>query len=52
MIYQDNWGQAAQLASQVGLSPEQVTEAQARAEKLKTKGQVTAASDAPPVLIK
>ncbi|MBH3425317.1 tetratricopeptide repeat protein [Pseudomonas gessardii] len=52
LIYQDNWGQAAQLASQVGLSPEQVTEAQARAEKLKTKGQVTAASDAPPVLIK
>lgn len=58
LIYQDNWGQAAQLASQVGLSPEQVTEAQARAEKLKvagtpvTKDQVAAASDSPPVLIK
>lgn len=59
LIYQDNWGQAAQLASQVGLSPEQVTEAQARAEKLKAgtpaakaKGQVAAANDAPPVLIK
>ncbi|WP_339425449.1 tetratricopeptide repeat protein [Pseudomonas proteolytica] len=59
LIYQDNWGQAAQLASQVGLSPEQVTEAQARAEKLKAStpaakanGQVAAASDAPPVLIK
>ena len=59
LIYQDNWGQAAQLASQVGLSPEQVTEAQARAEKLKAgtpaakaNGQVAAASDAPPVLIK
>ncbi|ETK18829.1 putative lipoprotein [Pseudomonas sp. FH4] len=58
LIYQDNWGQAAQLASQVGLSPEQVTEAQARAEKLKAAGapvakdQVAAASDTPPVLIK
>ena len=60
LIYQDNWGQAAQLASQVGLSPEQVTEAQARAEKLKAAGtpaakakdQVAAASDAPPALIK
>jgi Flp pilus assembly protein TadD len=35
LIYQDNWGQAAQLVSQLGLSPEQVTEAQARAERLK-----------------
>lgn len=58
LIYQDNWAQAAQLASQVGLSPEQVTEAQARAEKLKAAGapvakdQVAAASDTPPVLIK
>ncbi|MFA7945880.1 tetratricopeptide repeat protein [Pseudomonas brenneri] len=58
LIYQDNWAQAAQLASQVGLSPEQVTEAQARAEKLKATGapvakdQVAAASDTPPVLIK
>ena len=58
LIYQDNWAQAAQLASQVGLSPEQVTEAQARAEKLKAAGtpvakdQVAAASDSPPVLIK
>lgn len=58
LIYQDNWAQAAQLVSQVGLSPEQVTEAQARAEKLKAAGtpvakdQVAAASDTPPVLIK
>ncbi|MDD0988464.1 tetratricopeptide repeat protein [Pseudomonas shahriarae] len=58
LIYQDHWGQAAQLASQVGLSAEQVSEAQARAEKLKAAGtpaakdQVAAASDAPPVLIK
>lgn len=35
LIYQDNWKQAAQLVSQLGLSPEQVTQAQARAEKLK-----------------
>ncbi|NMX56698.1 tetratricopeptide repeat protein [Pseudomonas sp. WS 5146] len=35
MIYQDNWKQAAQVASQMNLSPEQVTDAQARAEKLK-----------------
>ncbi|ANF84067.1 tetratricopeptide repeat protein [Pseudomonas sp. M5A4_2d] len=35
LIYQDNWTQAAQLVTQMGLSPEQVTDAQARAEKLK-----------------
>jgi len=54
LIYQDNWKQAAQLGSQMGLSPEQVTEAQARAEKLKGSGtpvakakdQVAAVSDA------
>ena len=54
LIYQDNWKQAAQLVSQMGLSPEQVTEAQARAEKLKGSGtpvakakdQVAAVSDA------
>ncbi|MCU1779025.1 tetratricopeptide repeat protein [Pseudomonas sp. 14P_5.3_Bac1] len=54
LIYQDNWKQAAQLVSQMGLSPEQVTEAQARAEKLKgsstpvakAKDQVAAVSDA------
>ncbi|MBT2375123.1 tetratricopeptide repeat protein [Pseudomonas fluorescens] len=60
LIYQDNWGQAAQLVSQLGLSPEQVTEAQARAEKLKgsttpvakVKGQVAAVSDTLPPTIK
>jgi len=60
LIYQDNWGQAAQLVSQLGLSPEQVTEAQIRAEKLKgsttpvtkAKDQVAAASDALPPTIK
>ncbi|MDL2183167.1 tetratricopeptide repeat protein [Pseudomonas sp. ChxA] len=54
MIYQDNWKQAAQVASQMNLSPEQVTEAQARAEKLKgvsapvtkAKDQVATMSDA------
>ncbi|MFQ6594970.1 MULTISPECIES: tetratricopeptide repeat protein [Pseudomonas] len=38
LIYQDNWKQAAQVVGQMGLSPEQVTEAQARAEKLKGSG--------------
>ncbi|QHD04857.1 tetratricopeptide repeat protein [Pseudomonas sp. R76] len=54
LIYQDNWKQAAQLVSQMSLSPEQVTEAQARAEKLKgssapvakAKDQVAAVSGA------
>ena len=54
LIYQDNWKQAAQVVSQIGLSPEQVTEAQARAEKLKganapvvkAKDQVATVSDA------
>lgn len=53
LIYQDNWKQAAQVVSQIGLSPEQVTEAQARAEKLKgssthaakVKDQVATVSD-------
>ena len=35
LIYQDDWGQASKVVSQLGLSPEQVTEAQARALKLK-----------------
>ena len=35
LIYQDNWGQAAQVVSRLGLSPEEVTDAKARAEKLK-----------------
>ena len=35
LIYQDNWKQAAQVVSQTGLGPEQVTQAQARAEQLK-----------------
>ncbi|KTC63999.1 hypothetical protein AO262_18515 [Pseudomonas fluorescens ABAC62] len=35
LIYQDDWGQAAKVVSQLGLSPEQVTDAQGRAKKLK-----------------
>jgi len=54
MIYQDNWEQAAQVASRMGLSPEQVTQAQARAQQLKApaspatppKDQVATVSDA------
>ena len=36
LIYQDNWKQAAELVSRAGLTPEHVTEAQARAHALKT----------------
>lgn len=43
MIYQGNWKQASELVSRVGLSPAQVTEAQARAEKLKSRKKATAA---------
>ncbi|BBP74552.1 hypothetical protein CCU68_26800 [Pseudomonas gingeri NCPPB 3146 = LMG 5327] len=35
LIYQDNWSQAAQLVTRLGLSPEQVGDAQARAQQLK-----------------
>ncbi|WP_297842256.1 tetratricopeptide repeat protein [Pseudomonas sp.] len=35
LLYQDNWKQAAELVSRVGLTPEQFSEAQARAEHLK-----------------
>ena len=55
LIYQDDWGQAAKVVSQLGLSPEQVTEAQARAVKLKESSaaarNVAAVSDALPVTI-
>jgi len=36
LIYQDNWQQAGEVVSRAGLSPEQFSDAQARAEKLKT----------------
>ncbi|MGQ7858155.1 tetratricopeptide repeat protein [Pseudomonas sp. 32A] len=60
LIYQDNWGQAAQLVSRMGLSPEQVTDAQARAQQLKApvsmakpaKDQVAAVSDVPQTPVK
>ncbi len=56
LIYQDDWGQAAKVTGQLGLSPEQVTEAQARAAKLKDANartrKVAAVSDALPVTIK
>jgi Flp pilus assembly protein TadD len=38
LIYQDDWNRAAELVSRLGLKPEQVTQAQARAEKLKSPG--------------
>ena len=37
LIYQDQWNQAAELASRAELTPEQVSDAQARAQALKTK---------------
>ncbi|MCK6187338.1 tetratricopeptide repeat protein [Pseudomonas sp. EYE_354] len=55
LIYQDDWRQAANVVSQLGLSPEQVTAAQARAEQLKGSGaaarNVAAVSDALPATI-
>ncbi|WP_285419935.1 tetratricopeptide repeat protein [Pseudomonas sp. efr-133-TYG-5] len=38
LLYQDDWTRAAELVSRLNLSPEQFSEAQARAEKLKTPG--------------
>lgn len=35
LIYQDNWKQAAELVTRAGLGPQQVTQAQARAQQLK-----------------
>ncbi|MFJ3467275.1 tetratricopeptide repeat protein [Pseudomonas sp. NPDC090201] len=35
LIYQDEWTQAAELVSRSGLTPDQVNDAQARAEKLR-----------------
>lgn len=40
LIYQDNWKQAAELVSRAGLTPEQVNDAQARAQALKTPANV------------
>ncbi|OIN51976.1 hypothetical protein BLL37_19475 [Pseudomonas azotoformans] len=56
LIYQNDWGQAAKVVSQLGLSREQFTEAQARAEKLKATGvatrKVAAVSETRPVTLK
>lgn len=43
LIYQDDWTQAAALVSRTGLTPDQVSGAQARAEKLKSAPGVTKA---------
>ncbi|OLF55706.1 tetratricopeptide repeat protein [Pseudomonas chlororaphis] len=44
LIYQDNWKQAAEVVSRAGLSPEQFSHAQARAEQLKAPGKSHAAN--------
>jgi Flp pilus assembly protein TadD len=43
LIYQDNWKQAAELVSRTGLSPQQVSDAQARA--LQLKGSLTSKAE-------
>ncbi|WP_017905917.1 tetratricopeptide repeat protein [Pseudomonas asplenii] len=45
LIYEDNWKQAAELASRANLGPRQVSEAQARAEKLKGQARNVAAAE-------
>lgn len=45
LIYQGNWKQASELVNRIGLSPEQVTEAQLRAEKLKSPEKAEATPD-------
>ncbi len=47
LIYQNNWTQAAELASRAGLTPEQVTDAQARAEQLRKRPAAPRASARP-----
>ncbi|MFW9079440.1 hypothetical protein ACOI9X_09195 [Pseudomonas sp. P2757] len=46
LLYQDDWTRAAELVSRLNLSPEQFSEAQTRAEKLKTPSPTTAAATA------
>ena len=45
LIYQDNWKAAAELVTRADLSPQQVVEAQTRAEKLKASARKVAASE-------
>ncbi|WP_103733867.1 tetratricopeptide repeat protein [Pseudomonas sp. GZJR-8] len=61
LIYQDNWEQAAKVVGQLGLGPEQVTQAQARAQRIRgaaaatvrpSKDQVAAVSDTLPASVK
>ena len=60
LIYQDNWQQAAEVVSKSGLSPQQFTDAQAHAERLKTPAkarpvagaQVAAVTDPQPAGLK
>lgn len=44
LIYQDNWSQAAEVVTRARLSPEQVTVAQERAQKLKAQPKATVVS--------
>jgi Flp pilus assembly protein TadD len=46
LIYQDNWKQAAELASMAKLSPAQVADAQARAEKIRGSATKTGTTQA------
>ncbi|MCH4902627.1 MULTISPECIES: tetratricopeptide repeat protein [Pseudomonas] len=60
LLYQNNWQQAAEVVSRAHLTPEQFTDAQERAEKLKSPvkarpvagNQVAVAADAQPATIK
>lgn len=45
LIYQDNWKAASELVTRADLSPKQVAEAQARAEKLKASANKVVASE-------
>lgn len=45
LIYQDNWKQAAELASRANLSPKQVSEAQSRAARIKAQAPKVVASE-------
>lgn len=42
LLYQDDWNRAGELVSRLGLSPEQFSEAQRRAEQLKVPAKVPA----------
>ena len=58
LLYQNNWQQAAEVVSRSHLTPQQFTDAQARAEKLRQPGktnvtdQVASAADTQPVALK